>query len=69
MPRLRILREAGEELDAAAASLERERPGYAALSTMDPAPKQEAREPSNRWCHADVHGRLALIAQGIVVGV
>lgn len=31
MPALRILREAAEELDAAAAYLETQRPGYAAL--------------------------------------
>ena len=49
MPRLRILREAGEELDAAATYLERERPGYAALflDAYEEKLRQLARFPAS----------------------
>jgi plasmid stabilization system protein ParE len=49
MLRLRILREAAEELDAAAAHLERQRPGYAALflDAYEEKLRQLARFPAS----------------------
>jgi len=49
MPRPRILREAAEEVDAAAAYLERERPGYAALflDAYEEKLRQLARFPAS----------------------
>jgi plasmid stabilization system protein ParE len=49
MPALRILREAAEELDAAAAYLERQRPGYAALflDAYEERLRQLARFPAS----------------------
>jgi plasmid stabilization system protein ParE len=49
MPRPRILREAAEELEAAAAHLERQRPGYAALflDAYEEKLRQLARFPAS----------------------